>query len=239
MRDDDFERTLAAGSNAMADSIRPRPAEAVRARGDQRRRRQAAGIALAAVILVAGGGAAYAGTRGPSAPPPATRGVTPTPAPTTTSPRPSSPPPSPATSSSAPTASSAPPPSSPPPSSTPATSPPASTATPQVAQFLPQGPYADAVNSEPHYTITLSDTGAATFQGTITFVYQDGRTAAGGGYHATLLGNGLLTFVTSNGHTLSGVYQFNSFTINSCNQALEFAVPPTDCEFTYSPGATS
>jgi hypothetical protein len=238
MRDDDFDRTLAAGSDAMAETIRPRPAEAVRARGDQRRRRQAAGIALAAVVLVAGGGAAaYGGTRGSTPPPPATRVVTPTPAPSSTSPKPSSPPPSPATSSSAPAATapaSTAPATSPPPSSAPATGAPW-----QFGANIPDGPYADGTNEVPHYTLSVTRSGTATFSGAITFVFQDGRTESGGTYRATLLAGGQLTFVLSTGQTLAGTYEGVSFILGNCGTALKEATAPDLCTFSYQPGATS
>jgi hypothetical protein len=225
MRDDDFERTLQAGSRAVAETVRPRPAEAIRARGDQRRRRQAAGSVLLAIAVLAGGGAAYAGTR-TAAPPPVSPPLTPGPGPSGKLPAPSSPP------------ASSPAPSSPPASSPPATSAPATSA-PAVAQFLPPGPYADDSNNMPHYTIAVAYRGAASFQGGITFVFQDGRTESGGSYTATLLGGGRLTFRLSSGQVLAGSYRPGGFSLDGCGAALRWATQPALCQFSYQPGATS
>lgn len=81
MRDDDFEKTLQAGSRAIAEAARPKSAESIRARGDQRRRRKAVGSALLVIAVVAGGGAAYAGVRSAQTPAPVTRPVQPSPRP--------------------------------------------------------------------------------------------------------------------------------------------------------------
>ncbi|HEX5291124.1 MAG TPA: hypothetical protein VFX25_19865 [Streptosporangiaceae bacterium] len=215
MRDDDFERTLQAGSRAVAETVRPRPAEAIRARGDQRRRRQAAGSVVLAIAVLAGGGAAYAGTR-MAAPPPVSPPVTPGPGPSGTLPAPSSPPAS----------------------SPPASSPPATSA-PAVAQFLPPGPYADDSNNMPHYTIAVAYGGAASFQGGITFVFQDGRTESGGSYTATLVGGGRLTFRLSSGQVLAGSYRPGGFSLDGCGAALRWATQPALCQFSYQPGATA
>lgn len=219
MRDDDFERTLQAGSRTLAETLRPRPAEAVRARGDQRRRRKAAGSVLLAIAVLAGGGAAYAGVRTP-APPPVSPPVTPGPGPSGTLPQPSSPPPS------------SPPPTSPPPS-------PTVSGPPPVAGVLPQGPYADGPNNVPHYTVTVADRGRSSFQGAITFVFQDGRTESPGSYTATLLGGGRLSFALSSGQTLSGSYRSGGFSLDGCGAALRWATQPALCQFSYQPGATS
>jgi hypothetical protein len=230
MRDDDFERILQTGSRALADTVRPRPAEAVRARGDQRRRRKAAGSVLLAIAVLAGGGAAYTGVRTP-APPPVSPPVTPGPGPSGTLPRPSSQP------------SSSQPPSSQPPSPTVSSSPPTSPPPPgtsaPVAPVLPQGLYADDPNNVPHYTITVAYHDAASFQGAITFVFQDGRTESPGTYTATLLGGGRLTFVLSSGQTLSGSYRSGGFSLDGCGAALRWATQPALCQFSYQPGATS
>jgi hypothetical protein len=81
MRDDDLEGTLQAGSRAIAEAARPKSAESVRARGDQRRRRKAVGSALLIIAVVTGGGAAYAGVRSAQAPAPVTHPVHPSPRP--------------------------------------------------------------------------------------------------------------------------------------------------------------
>jgi hypothetical protein len=232
MRDDDFERTLQAGCLAVAETVRPRAAEAIRARGDQRRRRKAAGCVLLAIAVLAGGGAAVAGVR-TAAPPAVSPPVTPGPGPSGTVPAPSSPPPSPPATRT-PASSSAPPAPS---TSAPATSAPPSG--PAVAQFLPQGPYANDSNSRPHYTITVAYRGLASFQGAITFVFQDGRTESGGTYTATLLGGGRLTFTLSSGPALSGSYRSGGFSLDGCGAALRWATQPALCQFSYQPGTTS
>jgi hypothetical protein len=87
---DYFDRTLQDETQAVADSLRPAPVEAVRARGDQRRRRQAAGVALLTLVLLAGGGIAVRATIGRApARSPLTRSVTPavSPSPHVTKPR--------------------------------------------------------------------------------------------------------------------------------------------------------
>jgi TolB protein len=74
---------LSAGSDAIAETTRPRAPEAVRARGDQRRRRQALASALAVLLVVGGaGGAAYAGLAAHREQAPITHRVTPSPHPT-------------------------------------------------------------------------------------------------------------------------------------------------------------
>jgi hypothetical protein len=110
---------------------------------------------------------------------------------------------------------------------------------PPVAQVLPQGPYADDPNNAPHYTITVAYRGPASFQGAITFVFQDGRTESPGSYTATLLGGGRLTFVLSSGQTLSGSYRSGGFGLDGCGTALRWATQPAMCQFSYQPGAAS
>jgi hypothetical protein len=233
MRDDGFERTLQAGSRALAETVRPRPPEDIRARGNQRRRRKAAGSVLLAIAVLAGGGAAYAGVRTAQPPAPVSPRVTPGPGPGGTLPGPGSPPPT-------PTGSSSPPPAPPAPTtSAPATSSAATAGAIQVSRFLPPGRYSDAANNFPHYTVTLAGSGPASFQGAIIFVFQDGRTESGGTYTATLLGGGRLTFVLSSGQTLSGSYRSGGFTLDGCGAALKEATQPADCQFSYNPGASS
>jgi hypothetical protein len=75
---DYLDEILQDKTRAVASSFRPAPAEAIRARGDQRGRRQAAGLTLlTCAVLVAGGGAAYATIGRPTAPPPVTRSASP------------------------------------------------------------------------------------------------------------------------------------------------------------------
>jgi hypothetical protein len=88
MLDDDLEKALRAGSASIADATRPKSAESIRARGNQRRRRKAAGSAVLAVAILAGGGSAFAAVKSAQAPPPVTRHATPSPQVTTSSPAP-------------------------------------------------------------------------------------------------------------------------------------------------------
>jgi hypothetical protein len=71
---DFLDKTLRDDTRDVAYSFQPAPAEAVRARGDQRRRRQAAAVTLAVcAVLLGGGGAVYAAIGPSRAQPPVTR----------------------------------------------------------------------------------------------------------------------------------------------------------------------
>jgi hypothetical protein len=78
---DDFEQRLRSGAAQVAADLNPRPADLIRARGDQRRHRKIAGsLALALVLIAGGGGTAYAlGQHAPRPPSPVAPAATATP----------------------------------------------------------------------------------------------------------------------------------------------------------------
>jgi hypothetical protein len=64
VHDDDLVRILRSGTASMAETVRPSPPGAIRARGNQRRRRKAAGTALLVLALAGAGSGIYAGVHG-------------------------------------------------------------------------------------------------------------------------------------------------------------------------------
>jgi hypothetical protein len=61
VREDELTRILQAGATVVTETVRPRPPEVIRARGNRRRRHQRLGAALLALAVIAAGGGVYAG----------------------------------------------------------------------------------------------------------------------------------------------------------------------------------
>lgn len=100
------------------------------------------------------------------------------------------------------------------------------------------GNYVDAGTEYPRYVISVSSGGYGHVAGTVTFIYQDGRTDDLGGYQATLAsqtsGSGTLRFTFADGQTLTGFFpRGDTFTLANCGGVLKWAGPHTGCSFEY------
>jgi hypothetical protein len=100
-------------------------------------------------------------------------------------------------------------------------------------QMLKDGLYIDAPDGTPHYILAIAISKSATFHGSATFLYQDGRTDTVGGFTGKLA-NGQLTLVFGDGRRLAGTYTAGHFTLTGCSKVLAFATRPEECEFHYN-----
>lgn len=98
---------------------------------------------------------------------------------------------------------------------------------------LPNGIYIDASDGQPHYVVMLSRSRTAV-SGTVTYLYQDGRTSTSVRYTGQLSGDGRLTITLGNGQAMTGTYQFNQFTLSNCGQFLPDATQLGACHFAYN-----
>jgi len=108
----------------------------------------------------------------------------------------------------------------------PASSPPAS------GTLLADGLYTDAADGMPHYVIALDVSGNDDISGSVTFLYQDGRTDTIGHYTGKLA-NGKLSMIFEGGQALAGAYGTGRLTLTSCSSVLTWAGKSIGCRFTY------
>jgi hypothetical protein len=100
------------------------------------------------------------------------------------------------------------------------------------ATALADGLYTDAADGTAHYVIALDVKGSDDISGSVTFLYQDGRTDAIGSYTGKLAGGGKLSITLAGGTTLAGSYGTGQLTLTSCSSALTWAAK-IGCRFTY------
>jgi len=115
---------------------------------------------------------------------------------------------------------------SPPPPPSPAPAPPGSGP-------VPGGLYVDAPDGSPHYIIALSLSEHDAISGSVTFLYQDGRTATVGRYTGTVSPGGKLTMVFGSGKALAGAYGRGVLTLANCRPVLAWAASVAGCRFSY------
>ncbi|HUN32826.1 MAG TPA: hypothetical protein VMU95_12510 [Trebonia sp.] len=79
----------------------------------------------------------------------------------------------------------------------------------------------------------LGGNGGTTISGTITYLYQDGRTGTSVRYTGQFSGGGQLTIVLASGQAMTGTYQSRHFTLGDCRRFLPTDTQPGACDFTY------
>jgi hypothetical protein len=101
------------------------------------------------------------------------------------------------------------------------------------ATALADGLYTDAADGTPHYVIALDVSGNDDVSGSVTFLYQDGRTDTIGNYTGKLSGGGKLSMTFDDGKALAGTYRAGQLTLTSCTSVLTWAVNKIGCRFAY------
>jgi hypothetical protein len=79
----------------------------------------------------------------------------------------------------------------------------------------------------------LQQQGYSAGAGTITFVYQDGRTQTVANYTARFDADQTLQMQLSNGKSIAGTFAPQRFTLANCGTALQFIPVPSRCRFSY------
>lgn len=111
------------------------------------------------------------------------------------------------------------------------TDPPA-TATTAVAG--PQdGQYSDGAAGSPRYLISLQHIGSSSMTGSVTFVYQDGRTQVVATYTGHADQGGPLSMVLDDQRTLNGTYSARQLDFPACGAVLAWAIKAQQCTFAY------
>jgi hypothetical protein len=97
------------------------------------------------------------------------------------------------------------------------------------------GKYADGPVGTPHYVLDLTESSGNTMAGSISFVFQDGRTQSEMSFSGTT-SSGTATLSTSPGdRTITATYTSSSITLASCTGYLQYAQNDKECTFTPSP----
>lgn len=142
-----------------------------------------------------------AGTTACSSPRPSTSRSTDAPGPTTTA----SPPPAPSTSTTA--GGSAPP------------------------GGMQTGNYADGAAGVPHYVVDVTSSTSSSVAGSITFIYQDGRTADVGTFSGTAGGGRAMLTIAPQGTQASATYTSTTLVLENCTSYLQYAATAAQCTF--------
>jgi hypothetical protein len=95
------------------------------------------------------------------------------------------------------------------------------------------GVYSNGSSGTPRYLISLRQQGRAGGDGTITFVYQDGRSQTVANYTARFGVDQTLQMQLSNGKSIVGIFGLQRFTLSNCGRALQFIPVPSRCQFSY------
>jgi hypothetical protein len=96
------------------------------------------------------------------------------------------------------------------------------------------GQYADGPVSQPHYVLDLTSSSPSTLAGTISFVYQDGRTSTVLTFSGTpSSGNAQLT-TAPGARVIDATYTAQSVDLESCTEYLQYAQSESSCTFTYA-----
>jgi hypothetical protein len=108
------------------------------------------------------------------------------------------------------------------------------------AALLAPGDYLDASGAVPHYLLAIAPSAPGTLQGTLTFVFQDGKqsqvftfTASPG----TSAGSAPFPLVTSPGTThATATITAGTLTLPGCQSYLNYALSASQCAFTAAGG---
>ena len=103
---------------------------------------------------------------------------------------------------------------------------------------LPNGIYVNGPPGTPHYFMTLTNSTAGSFRGTVAFLAQDGQTSAAFTFTATTQ-SGIATLTTSSGRIITAPMGSKQISLGVCTDYLSFVQSLGDCSFTFAPGGLS
>jgi len=110
---------------------------------------------------------------------------------------------------------------------------PSGPSSPAAGATLADGLYTDGPDGTAHYVIAVGPGGHDAISGSVTFLYQDGRTATIGHYTARLSSSATLAMVFTDGKALAGRYAGGKLTLTRCRSILTWAVTSSGCRFAY------
>ena len=94
------------------------------------------------------------------------------------------------------------------------------------------GTYVDGSASFPHYVLDLTTSTPASVGGTLSFVYQDGRTSQVGTVRGTAGGGRAQLTISPPGTAASATYTAGTVVFGSCTGYLSYASSADQCTFT-------
>jgi hypothetical protein len=101
------------------------------------------------------------------------------------------------------------------------------------------GSYVDGPPGTPHYVMNLTAQAGGALNGTLLFLFQDGRTSESFSFTGTAR-DGVAQLATSGGpHQIAAIYSPGVVVLTGCVGYLQDAQSDTACRFTYSSSATS
>lgn len=96
------------------------------------------------------------------------------------------------------------------------------------------GQYIDGASSQPHYVVDVSDSSASTLSGTVSFVYQDGRTSTVLTFSGTPQSGSAALTTAPGARVVDVTYTSDSIDLESCTEYLQYATNATACSFSYT-----
>ena len=94
------------------------------------------------------------------------------------------------------------------------------------------GTYVDGSASFPHYVLDLTTSTPASVDGTLSFVFQDGRTSQVGTVHGTAGGGRAQLTIAPQGTAAPATYTAGTVVFGSCTGYLSYATSADQCTFT-------
>lgn len=99
------------------------------------------------------------------------------------------------------------------------------------------GTYSDGANDVPHYIFVLSVGPGSALNGTLSFAYQDGRTATQFTFTGTAgAGTAALTSHGGGPGSMTAAWSAGSFVLDGCTTYLQYATSATACTFALTSG---
>jgi hypothetical protein len=95
------------------------------------------------------------------------------------------------------------------------------------------GQYSDGPEGSPRYLISLRHIGSSSMTGSVTFIYQDGRTQVVATYTGRADQRGPLSMALDDQRTLTGTYSARQLDFPACGAVLAWAVKAQQCTFAY------
>jgi beta-lactam-binding protein with PASTA domain len=105
-----------------------------------------------------------------------------------------------------------------------------------LAAELPSGIYLDGGSGTPHYYVSLTTEPDGTITGSLSYLYQDGQTAAVFTFSGPANSGTATLTPSSGGSPISLTYSAKKMQFGECTQYLRFAQSLAQCTFTFSPG---
>lgn len=100
------------------------------------------------------------------------------------------------------------------------------------------GTYVDGSASFPHYVLDLTTSTPASVAGTLSFVFQDGRTSQVGTVTGTAGGGRAQLTISPPGTAASATYTTATLVLESCTGYLQYATNASQCTFTRAGAST-